>query len=87
MTGELTWAKKVEIHENALSNAHGKIFEARTEVQVEQLVDDPVALLQQHVLAGDPEVGGAGLDVGGHVGGAHRHQLDPVQLEGERPRL
>ena len=30
-----------------------------------------LALLHEHVLAGDPEVGGSGFDVGGHVGRAH----------------
>ena len=48
--------------------------------EVEDLVDDPVRLLlEQHVLAGDPEVGRAGLDVGGHVGGSHGHQGEAVR--------
>ena len=52
---------------------------ARAEPQVEQLVDRPLGLLGEHVLAGDPEVGGAGLDVGRHVGRPHRD--DPRVLE------
>ena len=41
--------------------------------QVQQLVDLATGLLQQHVLAGDADVGRAVLDVGGHVAGPHRH--------------
>ena len=44
------------------------------EAEVEQLVDHPVGLLEQDVLAGDADVGGARLDVGRDVGGAHRDQ-------------
>ena len=39
----------------------------RAEAEVEQLVDLALALLDQDVLAGDADVGGAGLDVGRHV--------------------
>ena len=57
---------------------------AAPEAEVEQLVDLAAAarrgaradLLEQHVLAGDAEVGGAGLDVGRHVRGAHRDHAD-----------
>ena len=48
-------------------------------VQVEQLVDLAVGLLEQHVLAGDADVGRAVLHVGGHVAGAHRHDPGPVE--------
>ena len=44
--------------------APGEHHAAAAEAEVEQLVDDPVGLLEQHVLAGDADVGGAGLDVG-----------------------
>ena len=52
----------------------GEHHPAAAVAEVEQLVDGPVGLLEQHVLAGDADVGGAGLDVGGHVGGAHGDQ-------------
>ena len=67
--------------------AAGEHHAAAAEAEVEQLVDDAVGLLEQHVLAGDADVGGAGLDVGGHVGGAHRHQGDALALEDQRARL
>ena len=67
--------------------APGEDHAAGAEAEVEQLVDDPVALLEQHVLAGDPEVGGAGLDVGGDVGGPHRHQGQLAGLEDQRARV
>jgi hypothetical protein len=41
--------------------------------EVEQLVDLPLRLLEQNVLARDPDVGGAVLHVGRHVAGAHGH--------------
>src|SRR3954470_20189905 len=40
--------------------------------EVEQLEDRALGLLHQDVLAGDPDVGGARLDVGRDVGRAHR---------------
>ena len=52
---------------------------ARPEAEVDQLVDAALALLGQHVLAGDAQIGGAGLDVGRHVRGPHRD--DPGVLE------
>ena len=47
--------------------------------EVDELVDLALGLLDQDVLAGDPEIGGAGLDVRGDVRRAHRH--DPGLLE------
>ncbi len=44
--------------------APGEHHAAAAEAEVEQLVDDAVGLLEQDVLAGDADVGGAGLDVG-----------------------
>src|SRR4051794_38915142 len=44
--------------------------------EVGKLVDLALHLLGEHVLAGDAEVGGARLDVGGHVGGPHRDDPD-----------
>ena len=52
----------------------GHDHHARPEPEVEQLVDRALGLLGEHVLARDPEVGGAGLHVGGDVGGPHRDQ-------------
>ena len=53
--------------------------------EVDQLVDLALPfgcrLLHQHVLAGDAEVGGAGLHVGGHVGGAHRDDADVLEQQ------
>ena len=60
--------------------APGEHHATAAEAEVEQLVDDAVGLLEQHVLAGDADVGGAGLDVGRHVGGPHRHQGDALGL-------
>ena len=51
--------------------------------QIEELVEDPVGLLHQDVLAGDPEVGRSRLDVGGHVRRAHRDQDQAADLEDE----
>ena len=67
--------------------AAGEHHAAAAEAEVEQLVDDAVGLLEQDVLAGDADVGGAGLDVGRHVGGPHRHQRDLLAGEDQRPRL
>ena len=47
--------------------------------EVDELVQLALGLLHQHVLAGDSEVGGARLDVGGDVRGAHRD--DPGVVE------
>src|SRR5207253_587732 len=56
------------------------------EAEIEQLVDLTPRLpgtlccaLQEHVLAGDPKVGGAGLDVGGDVGGTHGDDADLLE--------
>ena len=61
---------------------------AAPEAEVEQLVDVAAALarrvrelLEQHVLAGHAEVGGAGLDVRGHVGRAHRDHADVLEQQ------
>jgi hypothetical protein len=66
----------------------GDDHRAAPEAEVAQLVDvatgpvgGRVALLHQHVLAGDPDVGGAGGHVGGHVGGAHRDQADVLEQQ------
>ncbi len=67
--------------------APGEDHAAATEAEVEQLVDDAVGLLEQHVLAGDADVGGAGLDVGRHVGGPHRDQGDALGPEDQRARV
>src|SRR5581483_506480 len=55
--------------------------------EVEQLVDDAVALLEQDVLAGDAGVGGARLHVRGDVRGPHRDERDVAELEDERAGL
>ena len=44
---------------------------AAADAEVERLVEALAAVLEQHVLAGDAEVGGAVLHVGRHVGRAH----------------
>ena len=44
---------------------------AAADAEVERLVEAVAAVLEQHVLAGDAEVGGAVLHVGRHVGRAH----------------
>ena len=67
--------------------APGEHHPATPEAEVEQLVDGAVGLLQQDVLARDADVGGARLDVGGHVGGTHRHQRQLLAGEDQRPRL
>ncbi len=51
----------------------GEHHHAAAVAKVHQLVDLALGLLHEHVLAGDADVGGAGLDVGGHVGRAHGH--------------
>ena len=62
---------------------------ARAEPQVEQLVDRPLGLLGEHVLPRDPEVGGAGLDVGRDVGRPHGDEPRVLeqQLAVVRPHL
>ena len=55
--------------------------------EVDELVDGPVGLLDQDVLAGDPDLRRAGLDVGGHVGGAHGHEPQLAEVEDQRPRI
>jgi hypothetical protein len=57
----------------------GEHHRAAAVAEVEQLEDPALALLHEHVLAHDPEVGGPGLDVGGHVGGAHGHDADVAE--------
>jgi hypothetical protein len=55
---------------------HGDHHPALGDLQVERLVEAFAAMLDQHVLAGDAEVGGAVLHVGRHIGGAdddHAH--------------
>ena len=54
---------------------------AAAEAQVEQLVDLPGRLLEQHVLAGDPDVGRAVLHVGRHVARAHGHDPDVLEQQ------
>ena len=44
---------------------------AAADAEIERLVKALAAVLEQDVLAGDAEVGGAVLDVGRHVGRAH----------------
>ena len=46
---------------------------AAADVEVERLVEALAAVLEQHVLAGDADVGRAVLHVGRHVGRAHDH--------------
>ena len=53
----------------------------RAEAEVEQLVDLALGLLEQHVLAGDPDVGRAVLDVGGHVARPHRHDAGVLEQQ------
>jgi hypothetical protein len=53
--------------------ARGHDHAAAAKAEVEQLVDLALVLLEQHILADDADVGGAMLDIGGHVGRAHRH--------------
>jgi hypothetical protein len=48
---------------------------AAGDAQVERFVQPLAAMLQQHVLAGDAEVGGAVLHIGRHVAGADDDQL------------
>ena len=38
------------------------------QAEIEDLVDGPVGLLGEHILADDTEVGGTRLDIGGNVG-------------------
>ena len=59
----------------------GEDHAAAPVAEVEQLVDVALGLLHEHVLAGDADVGGAGLDVGGDVGGPHRHDPDLVEQQ------
>ena len=51
--------------------AHGDHHAAARDPQVERLIEAVAAVFVEHVLAGDAEVGGAVLDVGGDVAGAH----------------
>ena len=53
----------------------------RAVAEVEQLVDLALGLLHQHVLAGDADVGRAGLDVRRHVGGPHRDDPDVAEQQ------
>ena len=49
---------------------HGDHHPAPGDLQVERRIEALPAMLDQHVLAGHAEVGGAVLDIGRHVGGA-----------------
>ncbi len=49
--------------------------------EVQQLVDLALGLLGQHVLTRDADIRCARLDVGRHVGGAHRHDADVGEQE------
>jgi hypothetical protein len=51
--------------------AHRDHHAAACDPQVERLVEAVAAVFVEHVLAGDAEVGGAVLDVGRDVAGAH----------------
>src|ERR1700722_5171757 len=64
----------------------GEDHGAAAESQVEQLVDLPApiegslgGLLEEDVLTGHPEVGGASLHIGGDVGGAHGDHPDVLE--------
>ena len=66
----------------------GEHHRAAAVAEVEQLVHVAPALaralrglLEQHVLARHAQVGGARLDVGGHVGGAHGDHADVLEQQ------
>ena len=73
------------LFERRVAAAGGEHHAAGAVAEVEELVDGAVALLGEHVLAGDPEVGSARLDVGRHVGGAHGHEAELAAVEDQRP--
>ena len=77
----------LRLAEALVALAAGEHHPAGPVAQVEKLVDGAVALLEQHVLAGDAEIGGAGLHVGGDVRGTHRDQHQPIGSEDQRARL
>ena len=69
-----TWSRSASCPSRRSASAAGsspatvaKTIVQRPEAEVEQLVDAALALLGQHVLARDAEIGGARLDVGGDV--------------------
>ena len=57
----------------------------RGDAEVDRLVEALAAVLDQHVAAGDAEVGAAVLHVGGSVGSAHHDQAQvaPVGADDE----
>ena len=57
---------------------------AATEAEVGELVDGPIRLLDQHVLAGDPEVRGSRLDVRRHIGRPHGDDRQLPEVEDQR---
>jgi hypothetical protein len=70
----------------AVGHCHG--HPAAGDLQVERLVEAGAAVLDQHVLAGDAEVGRAVLDVGRRIGGAHDDQahIGAIGVEDEFAR-
>ena len=67
---------------------HGDHHAAARDLQVERLVQAVSAMLVQHVLAGDAEVGGSVLHVGRNVAGAHDDEphVGPVGTDDELAR-
>ena len=59
---------------------------AARDVQVDRLVQPAAAVLDQHVLARDAEVGRAVFDVGRHIGGAHDDHAQ-VRIRGRQDQL
>ena len=59
----------------------GQHHPAAAVAEVDELVDLALGLLHEHVLAGDADVRGAGLDVGGHVGGPHGDDADVLEQQ------
>ena len=64
----------------------GEHHAAAAVVEVGEFVDGAVALFEQHVLAGDAEVGRAGLHVCGHIGRPHRDEGDLAAVEDPEER-
>ena len=59
---------------------HGNHHVALGDFQIQRLVETLAAMFDQHVLAGDAEVGAAVLHVGGHIGGTHNEQPHIVTI-------
>ncbi len=60
------------------SGGNGDHHPAFGDLQVDRLVKTVAAVLEQHVLAGDAEVGGTVLHVGWRIGGTNNDQADIV---------